>query len=384
MSTADARSRNTGAPPALSRRRFLLGSAGVAALLAAPGCAYMTPKAQQATTKPVEPKIDGDLVYFNWADYVDPTVFEGFSNEYGVKVIQSNFDSMESMQAKLAAGNRYDIIFPSAQWVQKLVAANQLHTIDPSTLRNAPLIFDHYAYFADPWYDPHSAHSIPFSMYKTGIAWRKDKLGETLTESWSDLWNETSKGRTFVLDDRDEVLGMLSLLLGYELNTAATEELEQIVNKFRSLRPYLRGFSSDDYNNLLAGDAWMHQTWSGDMAALLWQAPDPSIFGFEAPREGTPINSDTYAIPINAQHPGTALLFIDYMLRPENVEKNINYIGYPMPVHGTEGTYNELVAQYPECTVTVDDLARNLYFTNDSVAKTQARDAAYTEMKVGI
>jgi spermidine/putrescine transport system substrate-binding protein len=369
----------------LNRRRFLLGSAGVtAALLAVPGCAYMTPSAQQVTTKPVEPRIDGDLVYFNWADYVDPTVFEGFQNEYGVKVIQSNFDSMESMQAKLAAGNEYDIIFPSAQWVQKLVAANRLHTIDPSTLRNAPLIFDHYSYFADPWYDPHSAHSIPFSMYKTGIAWRKDKLGDSLTQSWADLWNEKSKGRTFVLDDRDEVLGMLALLQGYELNTAADHDLSSIVDKFRSLRPYLRGFSSDDYNNLLAGDAWTHQMWSGDMAALLGQAPDPSLYGFEAPSQGTPINSDTYAIPINARHPGTALLFIDYMLRPENVETNINYIGYPMPVHGTEETYQEILADYPECTVTVDDLSRNLYFTNDSVAKTQARDAAYTEMKVGV
>ena len=123
-------------------------------------------------------------------------------------------------------------------------------------------------------------------MYKTGIAWRKDKLGEKLTGSWSDLWNETSKGRTFVLDDRDEVLGMLSLLLGYPLNTADDDELDAIVDKFRSLRPYLRGFSSDDYNNLLAGDAWMHQTWSGDMAALLWQADDPSIYGFEAPKRG--------------------------------------------------------------------------------------------------
>jgi spermidine/putrescine transport system substrate-binding protein len=369
--------------PAINRRRFLLGTAGVAALLATPSCAYMNPKPNAASTKPVEPKIDGDLVYFNWADYVEPSVFEGFSNEYGVKVIQSNFDSMESMQAKLSAGNRYDIIFPSAQWVQKLVAANQLHTIDPSTLKNAPLIFDYYPYFANPWYDEHSAHSMPFTMYKTGIAWRKDKLGEKLTESWSDLWNDTSKGRTFVLDDRDEVLGMLSLLLGYPLNTAGDHELEGMVDKFRSLRPRLRGFSSDDYNNLLSGDAWMHQTWSGDMAALLWQAPDPSIYGFEAPKEGTPINSDAYAIPINADHPGTALLFIDYMLRPENVEKNINHIGYPMPVHGTEATYQEIVADYPECAVTVEELDRGLYFTNDSVAKTQARDAAYTEMKVG-
>ena len=344
----------------------------------------MTPKPNPAATKPVEPKIDGDLVYFNWADYVDPTVFEGFQNEYGVKVIQSNFDSMESMQAKLAAGNRYDIIFPSAQWVQKLVAANQLRAIDPSTLKNAPLIFDHYPYFANPWYDERSSHSIPFSMYKTGIAWRKDKLGENLSGSWSDLWNEESKGRTFVLDDRDEVLGMLALLQGYELNTAVTDELDGIIDKFRTLRPYLRGLSSDDYNNLLAGDAWMHQTWSGDMASLLWQAEDPSIYGFEAPKEGAAVNSDTYAIPVNAEHPGTALLFIDYMLRPENVEKNIGYIGYPMPVHGTEATYEEIVADYPACTVTVGDLSRNLYFTNDSVAKTQARDAAYTEMKVGV
>jgi spermidine/putrescine transport system substrate-binding protein len=372
------------ATPDFSRRRFLFGAAATAAVLAAPGCAYMSPKPNPAATKPVEPKIDGDLVYFNWADYVDPTVFEGFQQEYGVKVIQSNFDSMESMAAKLSAGNRYDIIFPSAQWVQKLVAANQLRAIDPSTLKNAPLIFDHYPYFANPWYDEHSAHSIPFSMYKTGIAWRKDKLGQNLSGSWSDLWNEESKGRTFVLDDRDEVLGMLALLQGYELNTAATDELNGIIDKFRTLRPYLRGLSSDDYNNLLAGDAWIHQMWSGDMAALLSQAPDASIYGFEAPKEGTPVNSDTYAIPVNAEHPGTALLFIDYMLRPENVEKNINYIGYPMPVHGTEDVYQEIIADYPACTVTVGDLSRDLYFTNDSVAKTQTRDAAYTEMKVGV
>ena len=130
-----------------------------------------------------------------------------------------------------------------------------------------------------------------------------------------------------------------------------------IIDKFRSLRPYLRGFSSDDYNNLLAGDAWMHQTWSGDMAALLWQAPGPVDLRIRGAETGHTGQLRRYAIPVNAQHPGTALLFIDYMLRPENVEKNINYIGYPMPVHGTEATYEEIVADYPECTVTVEDLS---------------------------
>jgi betaine-aldehyde dehydrogenase len=47
-------------------------------------------------------------------------------------------------------------------------------------------------------------------MYKTGIGWRKDKLGD-LSGSWNDLWSAAAAGRTFLLDDRDEALGMAAL-----------------------------------------------------------------------------------------------------------------------------------------------------------------------------
>lgn len=371
----------------ITRRRLLAGFAGLAgaaALGSASGCAYINPDPRRAgPQKPIVPRVDGDLIYFNWADYVDPSVFKGFEREYGVKVIQSNFDSMESMQAKLSAGNLYDVIFPSAQWVQKLVAAGQLHTIGLSAVPNAALIFDYYPYFADPWYDPRSAHSIPFTMYKTGVAWRRDKLGDRLTGSWHDLWNPAARGMTFLLDDRDEVLGLAALLLGFPLNTADPARLAAMVGTLKTLRPNLRAFSSDDYNDLLSGNAWLHQMWSGDMAALLNQAKDPAIYGYESPKEGAPVNSDTYAIPINAPHPGTAALFINYMLRPENVRRNIEYIGYPMPVHGTEEVYARLVEQYPQCQVTLEDLSRRLYFSNVPVAQTQARDNAYTQIQVG-
>ena len=119
------------------------------------------------------------------------------------------------------------------------------------------------------------------------------------------------------------------------------------------------------------------------MAALLWQAEDPSAYGFHTPSEGTAVNSDAYTIPGNAEHPGTALLFIDYMLRPENVKKNLNWIGYPMPVHGSEEIYQSIIEPFPECEVTIEDLERELYFDAGSVEDTQARDAAYTEIKVG-
>ena len=73
--------------------------------------------------------------------------------------------------------------------------------------------------------------------------------------------------------------------------------------------------------------------WSGDFLYLREGWPTTrATFDFEAPEEGTPINSDAYAIPANAKHPGTAMVFIDYLLRPENAIKNMNYLYYPFPV----------------------------------------------------
>ncbi|MFF2198218.1 spermidine/putrescine ABC transporter substrate-binding protein [Streptomyces sp. NPDC058157] len=370
-------------PP--SRRTLLRAGATAALALTAAGCGFAAhddPADRAAAETPVEAEVDGDLVYFNWADYVDPSVFEGFQQEYGVKVIQSNYDSMEGMAAKLGAGNRYDVIFPSAKWAQRLAAGGRLRRIDHSRLRGAEALFGSYGYFTDPWYDPHSAHTVPFTMYKTGIGWRRDRLGD-LDGSWTDLWNDRARGRVFVLDDRDEVLGLGALSLGLPLTTDDHDDLARVTDTLRSLRSRLRGFSSDSYNNLLNGNADMTQAWSGDMAAMLAQAEDPSVFGFETAREGAPVNSDCYAIPANARHPGTAMLFIDYMLRPENVKKNIRYIGYPMPVRGTEDTYAELVEPFPQCVVGADDLKADLFYRNGDARGERARDAAWTEVKAG-
>lgn len=365
-------------------RRSIL-RAGACGLLgaAAGGCGFLPAKTpDDKDLAPVRARVDGDLVYFNWADYVDPSVFKGFEKEYGVSVIQSNFDSMEGMVAKLNAGNRYDIVFPSAKWAQRLVRGGRLRRIDHSQLTHAKDIFGAYPYFANPWYDSGSAHTIPFTAYKTGIGWRRDRIGD-LTGSWRDLWNDKAAGKVFLLDDRDEVLGMGALELGLDVSTGDSDDLARVTTLLNTLRPRLRGFSSDSYNNLLNGNAFITQAWSGDMAAMLNQAKDPSVFGFQAPKEGTPINSDCYAIPWNARHPGTAMLFIDYMLRPENVKKNIEYIGYPMPVSGSEKTYAALVKPFPECLVTEADLKAGHFFRNGGHAAEDARDAAWTRVKAG-
>jgi spermidine/putrescine transport system substrate-binding protein len=373
--------------PRPSRRGLLTGGLALGATLGAsmtlPGCAYI--RDDVPIDKPLPPsakaEIDGDLVYFNWADYLDPSVVKGFQREYGVKVIESNYDSMEGMYAKLAAGNQYDIVFPIAKWVVKLRQEGKLRSIDPAELDNADQVFYSGSYFNDPWYDPGSKVSVPFTVYKTGVGWRTDKVS-TMTNSWKDLWNDEARGRIFTLDDQDEALAMAALLLGYDVNTAKPAELDDIKDLLISQKEYLRAYSSDDVNNMVSGDAWVHHMWSGDFLYLRQGlVDDPTKFDFQAPSEGVPINSDTYVIPTNAKHPGTAMLFIDWLLRPENAIKNMNYLYYPFPVKDALPAFAELAKDVPACNVEISDLENENVFRLLGTDEVQRRAAVWTEVK---
>jgi spermidine/putrescine transport system substrate-binding protein len=369
--------------PRPSRRGFLTGGLALGASMTLPGCAYIRDDAPTDAPLPAsaKAKIDGDLVYFNWADYLAPKVLKGFKEEYGVDIIESNYDSMEGMYAKMAAGNQYDIVFPIAKWVVKLKREGKLRAIDPAELQNADQAFYSGSYFNDPWYDAGSEASVPFTVYKTGIGWRTDKVS-SMTGSWEDLWNEEARGRIFTLDDQDEALAMAALLLGYDVNTAKPSELEDMKELLISQKDYLRAYSSDDVNNMVGGDAWVHHMWSGDFLYVQKDlVDDPTAYDFESPAEGVPLNSDTYTIPTNAQHPGTAMVFIDYLLRPENAIKNMNYLYYPFPLKDALPAFAELTQDVPACNVEVSDLENENVFRLLGADEVQRRAAMWTEVK---
>ena len=93
-------------------------------------------------------------------------MINAFEKTYNVKVRDSNFDSMQGMMAKLRSGNRYDIIFPSSEWADRLIKANQLLRIDQEQLSN--LGSQLYAPFRNPWYDPSAKYTVPYALYAPG------------------------------------------------------------------------------------------------------------------------------------------------------------------------------------------------------------------------
>ena len=366
----------------LRRRELLQGGAGLALGVGLAGCGVGNEAGstadKKATQKVVKAEPDGDLVYFNWSEYMEPKLLKAFEKQFGVKVRESNFDSMQGMMAKLRSGNKYDLIFPSSEWVDRLRKANQLLQIDLAQIPNAATVYD---YFAKPWYDPKANHTVPYAMYATGIIYRTDKVKPT--GSWNDIALAEAKGKSYLLDDYQEVLGAGNLVNGAELNETDEAAVEKAKQWALDMKPNLRGFSTNDVTNMVNGNAWVHHGWNGDVVNVRNQVKTPEHYSFVKCEEGIPLGTDCFAIPANAEHPGTALTFINFILDPENASKNIEYMGYPMPYEGPDETFAELVKDDPSINVTVDDLENGQQFANLGVQGRRTWDDAWTEIKAG-
>jgi spermidine/putrescine transport system substrate-binding protein len=365
----------------LRRRELLQGGAGLALGLGLAGCGVGNQEkaSKQQTERVVKAEPDGDLVYFNWSEYLEPKLFKAFEKQYGVKVRESNFDSMQGMMAKLRSGNHYDLIFPSSEWADRLRKANQLLRIDVDQVPNAKTVYD---YFAKPWYDPGADHTVPYAMYATGIIYRADKVAD-MSGSWNDMGNPAANGRAYLLDDFQEVIGAGNLVNGAKLNSVDPADVEKAKQWALDLKPKMRGFSTDDVQNMVSGNAWIHHGWNGDVVNVRNQVDKPENYSFQKCTEGIPLGTDCFAIPANAEHPGTALTFINFVLDPENASKNIEYMGYPMPYTGPDETFAGLVKDDPSINVTVEDLTSGQQYENLGADGRRLWDQTWTEIKAG-
>jgi spermidine/putrescine transport system substrate-binding protein len=361
-------------------RRELLAAGGAAGLAYyGLGCTVSRSVDRSAEGQIVRPQIDGDLLIYNWAQYMDPALKKGFSEKYGVEVNEVNYDNLEAMVIKLRSGAQYDLIFPSSEYVFRLRNEGLLAQFDRSQLRNSDNIA---AFYDSPWYDPNAEFSAPYTYYTTGIAWRNDEVSG-MTGSWNDLTNPDGDGRMFILDDFQEAIGEANLINGFYLNTEESGELEESKQTLLDQKENARGFSTNSVQNLVSGSAVIHQAWNGDIVNVRNQVDDPENFSYETCKEGVPVGTDAMSIPINARSPGTAMLFMDWILTPENAFQNVNWNGYPQPCEGGKQAFEKLTKEEPSIDVNLDELANGEEYRLDSTEARQEWTSIFTEVKAG-
>ena len=294
-------------------RRFLTLTVNLVllvGLLAACGQAAPT-AAPAAPTAPAagEEKV---LNLFAWSEYIPQAVFDGFTQETGIKVNYDAYSSNEEMYAKISAGaSGYDMIQPSDYWVGVMSRQGLLQELDLTKIPNISNVDPSLPY---DLYDPGHKYTIPYQWGSASLAVNTAKVTKPI-QSYMDLWSPEFAGKVVLLDDERQVIGMALLALGYSPNSTDPGELEQAKQLMLQLIPNIRLFDSDTPSTaILTGEADLGLIWNGE--ASIAHADNPDVT-FIYPREGTIFWYDNLAIVKGAQHPEAAHAFMNYILRPE-------------------------------------------------------------------
>ena len=65
---------------------------------------------------------NGEVVVYNWGEYIDPDTITMFEEETGIKVIYDEFETNEIMYPKVESGaSEYDVICPSDYMIMKMI-----------------------------------------------------------------------------------------------------------------------------------------------------------------------------------------------------------------------------------------------------------------------
>jgi len=287
------------------------------------------------------PETGATLQIYNWVAYVNQACLNSFAKKYNCKVQLTTFNTMNEALAKLRSGLSFDVFMGVT--VDTLGPLIESKLIQPLNHSYIPNISQAWPDFTNPFYDRGWQYTVPYTIYTTGIAWRKDLAPENpyaMRNPWSQmLWQPKYKGKIAILDDYREGISLGLMKNGlYNLNTT---DYRQIALSRRSLQDLSSlvnvRIDNNDYTEVPTGQTWIHHAWSGDMAAAASYMPKGvpvETVGYWFPTDGRgPVANDTNTVLRSASNPVLAHLFLNYLQDLPNALENISYNGYMQPLN---------------------------------------------------
>ncbi len=280
--------------------------------------------------------------FYNWSNYVAPGVLEDFTRETGIKVVYDTFDANETLETRLLAGKSgYDLVVPSAYFLQRQIGANIFQKLDKSRLPNLVNLWPEVTRRLAV-YDPDNAFAVNYMWGTTGIGYNVKAVERILgpgaqITSWATVFDPAQLAKfkdcgVQMLDSADDILPAALNYLGLDPNSTKQADLEKAAALIAQVRSSVRKFHSSEYLNALAtGEICLVVGWSGDIKQAQKRAAEANNgveIGYAIPKEGAQMFFDNLAIPADAKNVAEAYALIDYLLRPEVAAKNSNFLSY--------------------------------------------------------
>lgn len=294
---------------------------------------------------------------------------------YGIKVNveYSTFGTNEDLYNMLTLGDVYDLVCPSEYMVMKLMAEKKLTPLSDA-------FFDkndennYYAKGVSPYIDSifkqkeimgetWAKYMAGYMWGITGIVYNPDVVSREDASSWKVLNNPTYRRRVTIKDNvRDSYFAAVgaiksdlltskeflqdpdyTLKLEEEMNDVSPETIQKVQDYLQDVKNNAYSFETDSGKaDMITGKVVANYQWSGDAVYTMDQADeDDYTLDFAVPKESTNIYFDGWVMLKNGiqedaakQHAAEA--FINFNSRPDNVVRNMYYIGYTSVISGGE------------------------------------------------
>ncbi len=298
---------------------------------------------------------DHILKVYNWADYIDEELIGEFEEWYEeqtgepVKIIYQTFDINETMLSKIELGHEdYDVVCPSDYIIERMLKNDLLLPLacdfgeTPNWLGNtAPYIVEKVNQIEGGGKDA-TEYCIPYMWGTVGIIYNTKYVPSEEALSWEVLRNPAYKGKILMKDAFRDIYTSLLIGLNQEAIESGAISLRDIAfdisdesialveNYLNSFKESICGWEADFGKEQMTKElAWINLSWSGDAQWAIDEASEVGIeLDYAIPSEGSSVWFDGWVIPKYARNVKAARYFINFMCKPENAIRNMDYIGY--------------------------------------------------------
>jgi spermidine/putrescine transport system substrate-binding protein len=293
----------------------------------------------------LDPEEGGTFNILNYAQYMAPGVMKDFGKKHNVSVEVTPYNNYDEMLSKIRQpGESFDLVFPGPSVLGKMVYAELLQPLNHSYVPHLANVWPEYQ---DPWYDRGAQYTVPYTIYGTGIMYRADRVTSVPEVGYDLLWDKAYAGKVYLLDDRQEAIGM-SLLrnkITRDVNTSNADDIKRATDSLIELTGLVKVKTDvNAYSEVPEGTATVHQCWSGDPIAGQYYLPKgetPEVLGYWRPTDPREyvIGSDNIAIPKSASKPVLAHMLINDLLDEKIGLQNFGWNGYQPPITKLSATY---------------------------------------------
>ncbi len=287
---------------------------------------------------------------------------EWYEEVYGKKItveyipLQDN----ETMYSKMKMGDGYDLVCPSEYMMMKLAAEDKIQPL-PDSFYDASVEHNYYAKYLSPyirsifeqgklqngksWAD----YTAGYMWGSTGFVFNPEKIDRDVMTSWLAFQSEACERKITAKDNvRDSYF--IGLGMHYEkqiaagtlslsdfqsnpsayMNDTSKATMSAVKKDLIAMRENLYGLETDEGKlEVINGRLDASFQWSGDGVYIIDEAEENGILlEYAVPKLVSNLWFDGWSIMKGSKNVEAATAFINFLSMPENVVRNMYYIGY--------------------------------------------------------